>query len=186
MDVFPTFLSAAGGDQFAMVPNGDSNVIDFFQVTYQDEDGSVRPIVVGTYGIGVGRLLACLAEEHHDEHGLRLPASVAPYQVYLIALGGDAIIGEHADDLYRDLQEAGIDVLYDDRDASGGVKFNDADLIGMPLRITVGKRSLEDGGVELKRRDEEGKRIVALDDAVATAIRMIAGLEADDKSERPD
>jgi prolyl-tRNA synthetase len=146
--------------------------------TYQDEDGSVRPIAMGSYGIGVGRLLACLAEQHHDEHGLRLPAAVAPYQVYLIALGGDATIGGHADDLYRDLQEAGLEVLYDDRDASGGVKFNDADLIGMPLRLTVGKRSLEGGGVEFKRRDEEGKRIVAVNDAVATAVEMIADLEA--------
>lgn len=153
--------------------------------TYQDEDGSVRPIVMGSYGIGVGRLLACLAEEHHDEHGLRLPASVAPYQIYLIALGGDANIGEHADDLYRDLRRAELEVLYDDRDVSGGVKFNDADLIGIPLRITIGKRSLEGGGVEFKRRDEEGKRIVAVDDAVAAAVGLIAGLDADVKSERP-
>jgi prolyl-tRNA synthetase len=140
---------------------------------YDDPQGVKRPIVMGSYGIGVGRLLATVAETHHDDAGLVWPASIAPFQVHLVVLprpgkSGPAPLAA-AEQLYADLRAAGIEVLYDDREeASPGVKFNDADLIGLPLRITVSARSLEQGGVELKRRQEAERRIVALPELLAT------------------
>jgi prolyl-tRNA synthetase len=121
--------------------------------TFLDKDGQARPVIMGSYGIGVGRLLACVAEEHHDEQGLIWPISVAPYQVYVVALQGSE---EAAERLYAGLQAASVEALYDDRDERAGVKFNDADLIGIPIRLTVSKRSLEAGGVELKLRGLAG------------------------------
>ena len=131
--------------------------------TFVDEDGESRPVVMGSYGIGVGRLLACIAEEHNDEQGLCWPIAVAPYEVHLGALRGGF---EAAEQLYADLKKAGIEVLFDDRDESPGVKFNDADLIGIPIRVTAGKRSLDEGGVELKLREEKDRSLVPLDEAL--------------------
>ncbi len=134
---------------------------DAVGATYLDEDSTEKAIVMGSYGIGSGRLLACIAEEHHDEQGLIWPISVAPYQVHLVTLNTkDAAIVEAGDRFYQMLQEAGIEVLYDDRDERAGVKFADADLIGVPLRLTVGGKSLAKGGVELKRRDSKDIEIV--------------------------
>ena len=130
--------------------------------TFVDEAGDAHPVIMGSYGIGVGRLLACVAEEHNDDYGLIWPITVAPHDVHLVALRGGF---EEADRLYDVLRAAGIDVLYDDRDESPGVKFNDADLIGVPIRITVGRRSLEQGGVELKLRQEKERELVPLDEA---------------------
>jgi prolyl-tRNA synthetase len=131
---------------------------------YDDPQGVKRPIVMGSYGIGVGRLLATVAETHYDDAGLVWPASVAPFQVHLVLLPKKAPQAvETADRLYAELTAAGFEVLYDDREESSpGVKFNDADLIGLPLRVTVSARSLEQGGVELKRRDQAERRIVPL------------------------
>jgi prolyl-tRNA synthetase len=123
------------------------------------KDGKQRPIIMGSYGIGVGRLLGCIAEQYHDEHGLMWPVAVAPYQVHLLSLrGGEDTAGA----LYSQLQQAGFEVLFDDRDESPGVKFNDADLIGLPLRITISKRSLESGGAEVKLRHEKERQLVPL------------------------
>ena len=116
---------------------------------YQDEAGVRKPVVMGSYGIGVGRLLACLAEEYHDDAGLMLPISTSPYQVHLVSLVKDT---EIAEGIYRNLVDAGIEVLYDDRKESAGVKFADADLIGVPIRLTLGNRSLKEGKVEVKLR----------------------------------
>jgi prolyl-tRNA synthetase len=135
---------------------------DAFGATYLDPDGNAKPIVMGSYGIGVGRLLACIAEEHHDERGLRLPVAVAPYPVHLTVLrGADSPAGEVAERVYSSLEAAGIGVLYDDRGERPGVQFADADLIGLPVRLTVSERSLNSGGIELKRRDSDESRIVA-------------------------
>jgi len=131
--------------------------------TYFDADGVQKPIVMGSYGIGSGRLLACIAEEHHDDKGLIWPITVAPYHVHLVSLGQ----AEAADRVYETLLKAGIEVLYDDREESPGVKFNDADLIGIPLRVTVAAKSLAKGGVEVKRRDQPKPEIVAEADLVA-------------------
>ncbi|MDT8304566.1 MAG: proline--tRNA ligase [Anaerolineae bacterium] len=132
--------------------------------TYVDEDGTARPVVMGSYGIGVGRLLACTAEAHHDDNGLCWPITVAPYEVHLVALRGGF---EAAEQLYEELAAAGMEVLFDDRDESPGVKFNDADLIGVPIRVTIGKRSLDEGGVELKLRHEKERSLVPLEEATS-------------------
>lgn len=137
--------------------------------TFQDTDGQEKPVVMGSYGIGVGRLLACIAEAHHDEHGLIWPVSVAPYPVHLTVLAGKGSTTtlERADRLYQELIAAGLEPLYDDRPESPGVKFNDADLIGLPIRLTVSERALQAGGVEMKRRDQSEKQIVPLDQVIS-------------------
>lgn len=146
--------------------------------TFLDENGERKPVIMGSYGIGVGRLLACVAEEYRDDYGLKLPISVAPYEVHLVMLpGGDTeAIGE---ELYQAIQGAGIEVLYDDRDERAGVKFNDADLIGIPLRVTVSKRSLQNGGLEFKRRDSDGKRIIPQEEILGTLKSEIEQLHKD-------
>ncbi|MBU8913571.1 MAG: proline--tRNA ligase, partial [Spirochaetales bacterium] len=146
---------------------------------FLDEDGKRKPVVMGSYGIGVGRLLASVAEEHSDENGLVWPASIAPYSVHLVALKGGT---EEADALYDELEAAGIDLLYDDRAESPGVMFNDADLLGSPVRLTVSKRSLEAGGVETKLRHESERGMTKRGEVVAwvqsTLNELIAPLEA--------
>ena len=144
--------------------------------TFVDRDGQARPVIMGSYGIGVGRLLACVAEEYHDEQGLTWPVTVAPYQVYVVALQGGE---EAAERLYADLRSANVEVLYDDRDERAGVKFNDADLIGIPIRLTVGKRSLEAGGVELKLRRSAERSIIALADIRSHVTETSKALQAE-------
>jgi prolyl-tRNA synthetase len=147
--------------------------------TFLDRDGTSKPVVMGSYGIGVGRLLACVAEEYNDERGLKWPITVAPFEVEIVALGqaGEpSEARETADNLYERLGQAGVEVLYDDREATPGVKFADADLIGMPLRLTVSARSLERGGVELKRRDAAETVIVPVEDAVERVQEEIAAM----------
>src|SRR5271165_6966682 len=146
-----------------------------FGATYLDPDGNAQPIVMGCYGIGVGRLLACIAEEHHDDRGLRLPVAIAPYSVHLTVLrGADSPAGEVAERVYESLEAAGIGVLFDDRGERPGVQFADADLIGLPLRLTVSERSLNAGGVEVKRRDAEESRVVA-EETLPAEIRAELG-----------
>jgi prolyl-tRNA synthetase len=148
--------------------------------TFQDTEGKERPVVMGSYGIGVGRLLACVAEEHHDARGLVWPVTVAPFDVHVVALGGAGTeAGEGAERVFRALEAAGIDVLFDDREESPGVKFADADLIGVPLRLTVSARSLKAGGVEMKRRDAEEKTVVAEADVAARVSMELAGMRAE-------
>lgn len=148
--------------------------------TYQDADGEEKPVVMGSYGIGSGRLLASVVEEYNDEYGLLLPISVSPYEVHLVELAGgkkeSKEIKETAEKLYQDLKKAGIEVLFDDRDESPGVKFNDADLIGIPLRLTVGHRVLKEGGIETKLRSESEKNIIPLDQAVDNTKETIRRL----------
>jgi len=151
---------------------------DAFEATYLDPDGNSKPIVMGSYGIGVGRLLACIAEEHHDERGLRLPVAIAPYPVHLTVLrGSDSAAGEVAERVYGSLEASGIGVLFDDRGERPGVQFADADLIGLPVRLTVSERSLKAGGIELKRRDADAARIVAED---ALVLELRAELDTSD------
>lgn len=138
---------------------------DALGCTFLDREGVARPVVMGSYGIGVGRLLACIAEEWHDENGLIWPVAVAPYHVYVVRLTDKH---EQVDALVDTMTAAGIQVLYDDRDERAGVKFNDADLIGIPIRITVGERSLKQGGVELKVRATGESAVVAVDECVPT------------------
>ncbi len=144
--------------------------------TFLDQDGKPKPVVMGSYGIGLGRLLACIAEQHHDEDGLIWPITVAPYHVYLIRLPGDNGLAQQ---VYQDLQAANVEVLYDDRDERPGVKFKDADLIGLPLRLTIGKRSLEQGGVEFKFRHQDQRSILAASEIIGFVKSNLKALEED-------
>lgn len=170
-------LRASRGVEVGNIFKLGTHYSDALGATFLDKDGQAKPVIMGSYGIGVGRLLACVAEHHHDDHGLRWPITIAPYQVYLVVLpGGQA--GEVAERLYADLRAAGVEVLFDDRDERPGVKFNDADLIGLPLRLTVGERGLAKGGVELKRRESQASAVVPLNEAVGQAKTEIDSLLA--------
>jgi prolyl-tRNA synthetase len=130
---------------------------------YIDRDGVQKPLVMGCYGIGIGRLLAAVIEQNHDEKGITWPVSLAPYQIYLCALGMDEqAVAEAAEKLYTELCRKRFEVLYDDRNESPGVKFNDADLIGMPVRLTVSRRTLKTSSVEVKLRTGKDIELVPL------------------------
>jgi len=149
---------------------------------YLDQDGKPKPIFMGSYGIGVGRLLACIVEEHHDEHGIIWPISVSPFQVHLVSLPWKSSTNSirntfDAERLYQNLLEADIEVLFDDREESPGVKFNDADLIGNPIRLTMSERSIKNGGLEFKRRDKPEKVILPYETAIKTIKEEIYKLE---------
>jgi prolyl-tRNA synthetase len=145
--------------------------------TFTDEKGENQTVIMGSYGIGVGRLLACVAEEHHDDKGLIWPQSIAPYPVHMVILPGKQVdVFEFAERLVDQLTQLGLEPLVDDRAESAGVKFNDADLIGIPLRVTVSERALKNGGIELKRRSGGESWIVPLENA-ACEIQRVVSLE---------
>jgi prolyl-tRNA synthetase len=143
---------------------------------YLDQAGESKPVVMGSYGIGSGRLLASVAEEHHDEQGLIWPITVSPYHVHLVSLGEAS---DEAEKVYRKLVEAGMEILFDDREESPGVKFNDADLIGNPLRLTVSDRSIQQGGVELKRRDSDETMILPFEGLLPGVSEALDALVAE-------
>src|SRR5438067_4538807 len=139
-----------------------------------DESGKEVPIVMGSYGIGIERILAGAVELHHDGDGIRMPMSIAPFHLALLPLQmQDAAVREAAEKLYAELTAAGVEVLLDDRDERAGVKFKDADLIGVPLRIAVGKKGLAEGKVEWKARSGGAVELVALAEAAARAARAV-------------
>jgi len=131
------------------------------EATFVDEDGGERPLIMGSYGIGPGRVLATAVEQRHDEHGIVWPRAIAPYDVHVVALPG---VEQQAEEAARALDEAGAQVLLDDRDARAGEKFADADLVGIPIRVTVGRKTLEDGAVDVRDRETGEERRVSLDD----------------------
>ena len=141
-----------------------------FGANFRDKLGEQKPLVTGSYGIGIGRLMACLVEQYHDEGGICWPKQVAPYDLALVALTNkdSPEVARQAEVLYKELMGAGFSVLFDERNESPGVKFNDADLIGLPIRVTVGKRGLERGIVEVKRREAKERQEVALDHLLET------------------
>ena len=146
-----------------------------FGAYYSDSEGQQKPIVMGCYGIGVGRLMAAAMEQNHDEHGIVWPLPIAPYQVHICGLSLDRPgVAEAADQLYESLEAAGLEVLYDDRDESPGVKFNDADLLGIPVRLTVSPRNLKQDAVEITDRSTLQKRMAPLSNAVTEAQSMLS------------
>lgn len=149
---------------------------DALGATYQDKDGDEKPIIMGSYGIGSGRLLQSVVEEHNDEHGIIWPISVAPYHVHMVALRGGF---EKAEELYQAMQAEGLEVLFDDRDETPGVKFNDADLIGIPIRVTVSERGLKNDSVEVKLRKESERSSVSVGEALAHLLKVKEELEAE-------
>ena len=143
--------------------------------SYLDQNGGQRPIVMGSYGIGIGRLLATVIERNHDDKGIIWPVSLAPYQVYLCALGMDRPdVAAAAEKLYADLAAGGVEVLFDDRTESAGVRFNDADLLGLPLRVVVSQRTLKSQSAELKWRSQAESRTLPLDGLPAQITGMLA------------
>ncbi len=171
-----TPMEASRGSEVGNIFQLGTRYTDALGCTFLDKDGKVRPVVMGSYGIGTGRLLACVAEEHHDEYGLRWPISIAPFQVHLVALKGAEAEAER---LYSALDAAGVEVLYDDREESAGVKFTDADLIGVPIRVTTSGRASAQGGVELKLRTQVERTIVPTGEAVERMQGEIRRLEAE-------
>jgi prolyl-tRNA synthetase len=174
-------LRASRGVEVGNIFKLGTRYADAMGCAFLDRDGTSKPVVMGSYGIGVGRLLACIAEEHHDEHGLIWPVTVAPYQLHLVSLSGGAEdeVQQAADALYRELVEQGIEVLYDDRAESPGIKFADADLIGIPLRATVSRRTLGRDAVELRNRRTKEQLVVPRSEAVAEVRRILEELTAE-------
>jgi prolyl-tRNA synthetase len=162
-------LRLANGIEVGNIFKLGTDFTEKLNATYLAEDGSRHHVIMGSYGIGLGRAMACIVEEHHDERGIVWPAAVAPYPAHLVALGAgkDPAVAQEADALYERLAEAGVDVLFDDRDDSPGVKLTDAELLGMPLTVTISTRSLAAGGAEVTDR-ASGERVVRpLDDVLA-------------------
>ncbi|MCP4898448.1 MAG: proline--tRNA ligase [bacterium] len=147
---------------------------------FLDNEGQEHPMIMGCYGLGIGRTVAAAIEQNHDEHGVIWPIPLAPYEVVLAVLNSDKpeVVAE-SEKLYTALLEAGIDVIYDDRPERPGVKFKDMDLIGFPVRIVVGKRSLENGCVEFSLRRDGEKSIVALSDVVIHTQEILSNLKAE-------
>ena len=161
-------LEASRGVEVGNIFQLGTRYSDAMGCTFLDGSGKARSVVMGSYGIGVGRLLACVVEEYCDDKGLVLPLSVAPYHVHLLSLAKKAGPAQEASErIYAELEAAGVEVLYDDRPENAGVKFNDADLIGLPLRVTVGDRSLKKGMVEVKARPEAEPEEVPVDEVAA-------------------
>jgi len=134
---------------------------DALSLKYQTENGESKSVFMGSYGIGPGRLMGTVVEVLSDDKGIIWPESIAPFKVHLLVLGEDENVYKEADTLYADLNNKGVEVLFDDRhNINAGEKFADADLIGIPYRIVVSKRSLSDGGYELKKRSEDNGKIV--------------------------
>ncbi len=145
-----------------------------FGAYVQDEEGENRPIIMGSYGIGVERAIAAIVETHHDENGIIWPVSVAPYEVVItVVRADDDPTLAAATDLYHQLTEAGVEVLLDDREERPGVKFADSELIGIPYRITIGPRGIADGTVELTTRKGLAKEELALDGVVSEVVRRV-------------
>jgi prolyl-tRNA synthetase len=143
---------------------------------FLDTDGKERPMVMGCYGIGVTRIAAAAIEQNHDADGITWPVPIAPFEVSLLSLqGNDAQVTAVADKLYTELQNAGIDVLFDDRDERPGVKFKDADLIGLPYRIAVGKKGVAEGMVELKARRSPEVIKIKIDEIVRMVTEKVEG-----------
>ncbi|MGH3110885.1 MAG: proline--tRNA ligase, partial [Gaiellaceae bacterium] len=138
--------------------------------TFLDEDGTEKPLIGGSYGVGPARVMAAAVEQGHDENGIVWPRSIAPYDAHVLALtGGSAEVLAEAEKVARVLSEAGLDVLLDDRDERPGEKFADADLVGAPLRVIVGKKTLEDGAVDVRTRDGSKEERVSSPDVVKWA-----------------
>jgi prolyl-tRNA synthetase len=136
-----------------------------FELKYKNDKGEENLVVMGCYGIGLGRLMGTVVEVLSDDKGIIWPESIAPFKVHLLMLGGDESVKNEAEKLYQELNNRGIEVLFDDRvDTSAGEKFADSDLIGIPYRVVVSKRSLADGGFEIKKRTESNGKIVDLEE----------------------
>ena len=167
-------LSLARGIEVGHVFKLGTFISERFGASFLDNDGTSRLIVMGCYGIGLGRLLAAIVEQSHDDKGIIWSLSVTPYQVHLCPLHLDkSAVLPTAEKIYQELQKEGIDVLFDDRNDSPGVKFNDADLLGIPLRLTLSPRTLKSQSVEAKWRTEKEAQLLPLDNLAVQVKKLI-------------
>ena len=167
-------LSSARGIEVGHVFKLGTSISEKFGAFFLDNDGKSRPIIMGSYGIGLGRLLAAIVEQSHDGKGIIWPLSVAPYQVHLCPLSSDkSEVLYIAEKIYQELQKEGIEVLFDDRDDSPGIKFNDADLLGIPLRLTLSPRTLQSKSIEIKWRIEKEAQLLPLANLAAEVSRLL-------------
>ncbi len=164
-----TYRGIEGGHIFVLGTHYSSKM----NATFLDVEGNAKPFVMGCYGIGVSRLVATAIEQNHDADGIRWPMTIAPYQVIVAAAGKEDDLRAAAESLYEGLRARGVEVLLDDRDERPGVKFKDADLIGIPLRVVVGKKGLAEGKVELKARTEKDALLVPTGDLVDLVVKKI-------------
>lgn len=154
-----------------------TNYSEAFDLTYSDQNNKLHPVVMGSYGIGIGRTLAAIAETHSDENGLNFPIEIAPYKVAIVVIGTkDEDQMNYADKLYNELEAKGIEVILDDRNERPGVKFNDMELIGVPLRVTIG-RGLTEGNVEFKLRTDTDASDIHINDIVQHIEQTIKNLK---------
>ena len=137
-----------------------------FDLKFKDQNGQEQFVIMGCYGLGPNRVMGTIVEVSHDDKGIIWPESIAPFKYHLLALGDDTIIRKEADALYEKLNEADIEVLYDDRSLPAGVKFAEADLIGIPWRLVISGKTLAENSVELKKRDEQKTELIKLIDTI--------------------
>jgi len=167
-----TFRGIEGGHIFVLGTHYSNKM----GATFLTPEGEQKPVVMGCYGIGVSRLMAAAIEQHHDDNGILWPMSIAPYQVIVTPLGKAEGPIAAAETLYEELRALGVEALLDDRPVRPGVKFKDADLLGIPLRVTVGQRGLDEGMLELKRREAEDAEKVPVADVAARVAALVTEL----------
>jgi prolyl-tRNA synthetase len=154
---------------------------------FTDSDGSEKPIVMGSYGIGIERIMAAVIDRYHDEKGIIWPVSIAPFLVHIIPIDiSNAQVGGAANTIYEQLGKEGIEAIIDDRDERPGFKFNDADLIGIPIHLIIGERSLKDGCCEVRLRRDEKKHLIALEEALSFVADQIKALSDEISREVPE
>ncbi|MFP4371988.1 MAG: proline--tRNA ligase [Halanaerobium sp.] len=179
VEAFADLRSVRGGERCPKCDQGKLNIKDGIEVghifklgtkysenmgaNYLDENGKAQPIVMGSYGIGITRLVAAAIEQNNDQYGIKWPKAIAPYQIIILPLGNDDQVEEKSEEIYQSLKADGWEVLIDDRSERAGVKFNDSELIGIPLRLTIGSRSLENGVVEAMIRENNNKLEIELE-----------------------
>jgi len=168
-------LAGARGIEVSQVFQLGTKYSKSLGATFTDESGHERPFLMGCYGIGVSRTLAAIVEQHHDEHGIIWPVSVAPFEVEIIALDvDDELVWPVAQDIAEGLVRAGVEVVVDDRTERPGVKFNDADLMGFPYQIVCGARGLKKGVAELKHRAGGERQELPVGEAVERVVQLVA------------
>ncbi len=168
-------LTAHRGVELGHIFKLDVKYSESMKATYLDSDETEKPFIMGCYGFGVSRAVAAAVEQHHDEKGIRWPKSITPFHAIILPINiNDAEVMKTAESIYDSLRETGADVLLDDRDLRPGPKFKDADLVGVPLRITIGQRNLKDGNVELYYREDDRSELLGVDKA-AGAVRAWYG-----------
>jgi len=175
-------LSSAHGIEVGHVFKLGTFLSEKLGAFFVDASGVSRPIVMGCYGIGLGRLLAAVVEHSHDDKGIIWPLAIAPYHIYLCPLHMEnPQVVATAENIYADLEAQGLKVLFDDREESPGVKFNDADLLGIPIRVTISPRTLEKNSAEIKKRSEKEPKLVPLEEITAGLTELVSTAQGSSK-----